>query len=45
MLFFLICVQHVQEFLNYAEFVLWWVSLGVASSIGLGKFYLYLSKL
>jgi hypothetical protein len=45
MLFFLICVQHVQEFLNYAEFVLWWVSLGVASSIGLGKFYLHLSKL
>ncbi|XP_062223063.1 vacuole membrane protein KMS1-like [Phragmites australis] len=38
--------KHVQEFLNYAEFVLWWVSLGVASSIGLGSglhtFVLYL---
>ncbi|WVZ53831.1 hypothetical protein U9M48_004721 [Paspalum notatum var. saurae] len=28
---------HKKEFLNYAKFVLWWVSLGVASSIGLGK--------
>uniref|UniRef100_A0A0D9V6G6 Vacuole membrane protein KMS1 n=1 Tax=Leersia perrieri TaxID=77586 RepID=A0A0D9V6G6_9ORYZ len=38
--------KHVQEFLNYAKFVLWWVSLGVASSIGLGSglhtFVLYL---
>lgn len=38
--------KHVQEFLNYARFVLWWVSLGVASSIGLGSglhtFVLYL---
>ncbi|KAG8076925.1 hypothetical protein GUJ93_ZPchr0006g40877 [Zizania palustris] len=30
---------HKKEFLNYARFVLWWVSLGVASSIGLGKCY------
>ncbi|KAK3165622.1 hypothetical protein QOZ80_1AG0035660 [Eleusine coracana subsp. coracana] len=38
--------KHVQEFLNYAKYVLWWVSLGVASSIGLGSglhtFVLYL---
>ncbi|ONM37356.1 Vacuole membrane protein KMS1 [Zea mays] len=38
--------KHVQEFLNYAKFVSWWVSLGVASSIGLGSglhtFVLYL---
>ncbi|GJN17493.1 hypothetical protein PR202_gb04564 [Eleusine coracana subsp. coracana] len=34
-------MQHVQEFLNYAKYVLWWVSLGVASSIGLGKFHLH----
>ncbi|AQK49179.1 Vacuole membrane protein KMS1 [Zea mays] len=38
--------KHVQEFLNYAKFVLWWISLGVASSIGLGSglhtFVLYL---
>ncbi|KAJ1274821.1 hypothetical protein BS78_05G089800 [Paspalum vaginatum] len=37
---------HKKEFLNYAKFVLWWVSLGVASSIGLGSglhtFVLYL---
>ncbi|KAL5222070.1 hypothetical protein ABZP36_026783 [Zizania latifolia] len=37
---------HKKEFLNYARFVLWWVSLGVASSIGLGSglhtFVLYL---
>jgi len=38
-------MQHVQEFINYAKFVLWWVSLGVASSIGLGKFYLHISSL
>jgi len=38
-------MQHVQEFINYAKFVLWWVSLGVASSIGLGKFYLHISTL
>jgi len=37
--------KHVQEFINYAKFVLWWVSLGVASSIGLGKFYLHISTL
>ncbi|WVZ68621.1 hypothetical protein U9M48_017540 [Paspalum notatum var. saurae] len=36
---------HRKEFLNYAKFVLWWVSLGVASSIGLGKLYLHLSIL
>ncbi|XP_062207068.1 vacuole membrane protein KMS1-like isoform X3 [Phragmites australis] len=38
--------KRMQEFLNYAKFVLWWVSLGVASSIGLGSglhtFVLYL---
>ncbi|KAJ6791449.1 vacuole membrane protein KMS1 [Iris pallida] len=38
--------KHVQTFLSYSTFVLWWVSLGVASSIGLGSglhtFVLYL---
>ncbi|KAJ0982302.1 hypothetical protein J5N97_010557 [Dioscorea zingiberensis] len=38
--------KHVQEFLNYFRFVLWWLALGVASSIGLGSglhtFVLYL---
>lgn len=38
--------KHVQEFLTYSNFVLWWVALGVASSIGLGSglhtFVLYL---
>ncbi|XP_039143721.1 vacuole membrane protein KMS1-like [Dioscorea cayenensis subsp. rotundata] len=38
--------KHSQEFLNYFRFVLWWVALGVASSIGLGSglhtFVLYL---
>lgn len=38
--------KHVQEFLHYSRFVLWWVALGVASSIGLGSglhtFVLYL---
>ena len=29
-------VQHVQEFLQYLQFGLWWIALGVASSIGLG---------
>ncbi|MFS7967542.1 hypothetical protein Hanom_Chr09g00786911 [Helianthus anomalus] len=37
---------HVEEFLEYVRFVLWWVALGVASSIGLGSglhtFVLYL---
>ncbi|XP_071737017.1 vacuole membrane protein KMS1-like [Rutidosis leptorrhynchoides] len=38
--------KHVEEFLKYARFGLWWVALGVASSIGLGSglhtFVLYL---
>ncbi|XP_057538608.1 vacuole membrane protein KMS1-like [Amaranthus tricolor] len=38
--------KHVQEVLQYFQFVLWWVALGVASSIGLGSglhtFVLYL---
>ncbi|KAL9251329.1 Vacuole membrane protein KMS1-like protein [Drosera capensis] len=38
--------KHLQEVLQYLRFVLWWVALGVASSIGLGSglhtFVLYL---
>ncbi|KAG8373061.1 hypothetical protein BUALT_Bualt12G0131600 [Buddleja alternifolia] len=38
--------KHVEEVLHYMRFVLWWVTLGVASSIGLGSglhtFVLYL---
>ncbi|CAM8932881.1 unnamed protein product [Rhodiola kirilowii] len=38
--------QHIQEVRHYFWFVLWWVALGVASSIGLGSglhtFVLYL---
>lgn len=35
--FFLIFFQHVEEVLEYGKFGLWWLALGVASSIGLGK--------
>ncbi|OIT31342.1 PREDICTED: vacuole membrane protein KMS1 [Nicotiana attenuata] len=39
-------VKHVEEVLQYLRFGLWWVALGVASSIGLGSglhtFVLYL---
>ncbi|KAL3641997.1 meiotic spindle pole body protein Kms1 [Castilleja foliolosa] len=38
--------KHVEEFLHYMRFAIWWVALGVASSIGLGSglhtFVLYL---
>uniref|UniRef100_A0A804II76 Vacuole membrane protein KMS1 n=1 Tax=Musa acuminata subsp. malaccensis TaxID=214687 RepID=A0A804II76_MUSAM len=38
--------KHIQEFIHYTKFSLWWVALGVASSIGLGSglhtFVLYL---
>ncbi|KAL7607280.1 hypothetical protein Lser_V15G19122 [Lactuca serriola] len=38
--------MHVEELIEYARFGLWWVALGVASSIGLGSglhtFVLYL---
>ncbi|XP_051129533.1 vacuole membrane protein KMS1 [Andrographis paniculata] len=38
--------QHVEEVLRYAQYGLWWITLGVASSIGLGSglhtFVLYL---
>ncbi|KAL0414548.1 UNVERIFIED_CONTAM: Vacuole membrane protein KMS1 [Sesamum radiatum] len=39
-------MQHVEEVQRYIQFALWWVALGVASSIGLGSglhtFVLYL---
>lgn len=35
--FFPIFSQHVEEVLEYGKFGLWWLALGVASSIGLGK--------
>lgn len=38
--------KHMQELLHYVQYVLWWIALGVASSIGLGSglhtFVLYL---
>ncbi|WOL16919.1 hypothetical protein Cni_G25707 [Canna indica] len=38
--------KHIQEFTSYTRFILWWVTLGVLSSIGLGSglhtFVLYL---
>ncbi|KAG6537152.1 vacuole membrane protein KMS1-like [Zingiber officinale] len=38
--------KHIQELTRYAKFMLWWVALGIASSIGLGSglhtFVLYL---
>ena len=30
-------LQHVEELSNYLQFGLWWIALGVASSIGLGE--------
>eukprot|EP00258_Populus_trichocarpa_P023083 XP_024439102.1 vacuole membrane protein KMS1 isoform X1 [Populus trichocarpa] len=42
----LMILQHVHEVVNYLRFGLWWLALGVASSIGLGSglhtFVLYL---
>ncbi|KAL6278609.1 hypothetical protein ACE6H2_022210 [Prunus campanulata] len=42
----LIILQHIQELVRYLQFGLWWLTLGVASSIGLGSglhtFVLYL---
>ncbi|XP_028550130.1 uncharacterized protein LOC110111058 isoform X1 [Dendrobium catenatum] len=33
--------QHVQEFRNYFRYAFWWVTLGVASSIGLALCHSY----
>lgn len=30
-------MQHIDEISQYVQFGLWWIALGVASSIGLGK--------
>jgi hypothetical protein len=30
-------LQHVEELSNYLRFGLWWIALGVASSIGIGE--------
>jgi hypothetical protein len=38
-------LQHVHEVVNYLRFGLWWLALGVASSIGLGKELLMFSIL
>lgn len=36
-----LCVQHLEEVSEYIRFGLWWIFLGVASSIGLGKNVFY----
>jgi hypothetical protein len=36
LLLVLMIIQYVREVLAYLRFGLWWVGLGVASSIGLG---------
>lgn len=30
-------LQHIVELTNYSRYGLWWIALGVASSIGLGE--------
>jgi hypothetical protein len=46
LLLVLLIIQYMREVLAYLRFGLWWVGLGVASSIGLGSglhtFVLYL---
>lgn len=32
----ILLLQHVEELLEYVRYSLWWIALGVASSIGLG---------
>lgn len=37
-------LQHLEELSEYVRFGLWWIFLGVASSIGLGKNMFYSVK-